>query len=130
MVGRVSAHGLTAGWQYCAVYIDRTEGERLVQLSRRRLPSHDWQHAVFTDHVQTEDDGHNVVCIGICHQDGSLHISWDLHSSQFNYRRSRVDLVTEPESADWSVNSFGPVLHELPGLAQDMSEVGRQGGAL
>ena len=95
-----------------------------MQLSRRRLPSHDWESIVFTDHVQTEDDGHNVICIGISHDDGSFHVSWDLHSSQFNYRRSLVDLVLDPDNARWAVESFGPVLHALPGLKQDMSEVG------
>jgi len=116
---------LMIGWQYCAVYIDHVEGERRVQLSRRQLPSGDWESIVFDDHTQTSDDGHNVICFGICHQDGSMHISWDLHSSVFNYRRSLVDLVSEPDSAAWSTMSFGPVEHELPGLKQDMSEVSR-----
>lgn len=111
-------------WQYCAVYIDHIEGERHVQLSRRRLPAYDWESIVFTDHRQTEDDGHNVICIGVCHEDGSLHMSWDLHSSQFNYRRSLVDLVSDPEHAPWTIEAFGPVGHNLPGLDQDMSEVG------
>jgi hypothetical protein len=114
---------LMAGWQYCGVYIDRTEGERQVQLSRRTLPSGQWESIVFADHVQTSDDGHNVICLGISHEDGSIHISWDLHSSTFNYRRSRRDLVSDPENATWSVDSFGPVEHALPGLSQDMSEV-------
>lgn len=105
------------------MYIDRETGVRQVQLSRRKLPSGSWESLVFEDHKQTEDDGHNVICIGISHQDGTLHISWDLHSSQFNYRSSRVGLVSQPESADWSVQSFGPVRHDLPGLAEDLSEV-------
>jgi hypothetical protein len=111
------------GWQYCGVYIDHVEGERRVQLSRRQLPSGRWESIVFDDHTQTSDDGHNVICFGICHQDGSMHISWDLHSSVFNYRRSLVDLVSQPESAVWATESFGPVEHDLPGLKQDMSEV-------
>jgi hypothetical protein len=99
------------------------KGERRVQLSRRQLPTGPWQSIVFDDHTQVEDDGHNVICFGICHQDGSIHISWDLHSSVFNYRRSLVDLVSDPGSALWSTDSFGPVEHALPGLHQDMSEV-------
>jgi hypothetical protein len=114
---------LISGWQYCGVYIDHVEGQRRVQLSRRQLPSGNWESIVFDDHTQTSDDGHNVICFGICHQDGSMHISWDLHSSVFNYRRSIVDLVSKPESAVWSTESFGPVEHDLPGLKQDMSEV-------
>lgn len=78
---------------------------------------------MFDDHIQESDDGHNVICIGICHQDGSFHISWDLHSSRFNYRQSKMDLVSQPDLADWSVNSFGPVLHQLPGLDQNLDEV-------
>lgn len=121
---RFSTHAsLTAGWQYCAVYIDHVIGERRVQLSRRRLPAGPWESIVFEDHTQVEDDGHNVICIGICHQDGSLHMSWDLHSSVFNYRRSLRDLTSDPASALWSTDSFGPVEHDLPGLKQDMSEV-------
>jgi hypothetical protein len=116
---------LTPGWQYCAVYIDHVKGERRVQLSRRMLPTGTWESIVFADHTQIEDDGHNVICIGICHEDGSLHISWDLHSSVFNYRRSLRDLTSDPASAVWSTASFGPVEHNLPGLQQDMSEVSR-----
>lgn len=52
-------------------------------------------------------------------------MSWDLHSSQFNYRQSRQDLVTDPESATWDISSFGPVLHEVPGLQQSLAEVRR-----
>jgi hypothetical protein len=116
---------LTLDWQYCALYIDHVEGQRHVQLSRRRVPSLEWDSIVFTDYTQIEDDGHNVICIGISHEDGSFHLSWDLHSSQFNYRRSLVDLVSDPEHARWAIESFGPVLHALPGLEQDMSEVSR-----
>ena len=123
MVRFPSHASLTAGWQYCAVYIDHVVGERRVQLSRRRLPDGPWELIVFEDHSQVEDDGHNVICIGICHQDGSLHMSWDLHSSVFNYRRSLRDLTSDPASALWSTDSFGPVEHDLPGLKQDMSEV-------
>lgn len=114
---------LMTGWQYCGVYVDHVEGQRRVQLSRRKLSRGQWESIVFTDHTQVEDDGHNVICFGICHQDGSMHISWDLHSSTFNYRQSRVDLVSDPDSAVWSTESFGPVEHELPGLQQDMTEV-------
>lgn len=78
---------------------------------------------MFDDYTQIEDDGHNVICIGICHDDGSIHISWDLHSSQFNYRQSICDLVNGPGSANWGVESFGPVLHALPGLEQSLHEV-------
>jgi hypothetical protein len=114
---------LTSGWQYCAVYIDHVEGERRVKLSRRELPSGLWESFIFDDHTQTSDDGHNVICIGICHQDGSFHMSWDLHSSVFNYRRSTRDVVSDPKVANWSAASFGPIEHALPGLQQDLSEV-------
>lgn len=94
-----------------------------MQLSRRQLPHGRWHSIVFDDYVQESDDGHNVVCIGISHGDGSFHISWDLHSSRFNYRTSRVDLVTNPSDASWRVESFGPILHRLPGLEQNLDEV-------
>jgi hypothetical protein len=114
---------LTSGWQYCAVYIDKTIGFRQVQLSRRRLPDGPWDSIVFEDYLQESDDGHNVICFGISHDDGSIHISWDLHSSQFNYRRSIKDLVSDPEHASWEVDSFGPVLHALPDLGLSLDEV-------
>lgn len=94
-----------------------------MQLSRRRLPDGPWEPIVFDDYLQKEDDGHNVICIGISDDDGSIHISWDLHSSQFNYRKSVNDLVSDPTSAKWDVHSFGPVLHALPGLNQSLDEV-------
>lgn len=80
---------------------------------------------MFDDYEQKEDDGHNVICIGISHDDGSFHISWDLHSSQFNYRHTIQDLVSDPELAKWGAESFGEILHALPGLDQSLDEVSR-----
>lgn len=70
-------------WQYAVFYssLDRdlTPEPLYVHLARRRLPYGPWETIVFQDYPQTTDDGHNTVQIGICHDDGTIHLSYDHH---------------------------------------------------
>ncbi len=50
-----------------------------MHLSRRKLPSIRWETLVFDDYVQTTDDPHNTVQMGICAGDGTIHLSYDHH---------------------------------------------------
>lgn len=71
------------GWQYAVFYSSvapSSDSEPLyVHLGRRRLPGGPWETIVFEDYPQTTDDGHNTVQIGICHGDGTIHLSYDHH---------------------------------------------------
>ncbi|SCZ98209.1 BZ3500_MvSof-1268-A1-R1_Chr3-2g06222 [Microbotryum saponariae] len=104
------------GWQYAAFYLDNRPGVRHVCLARRQLPSGAWDIITFTDYDQTEDDGHNVISLGICAADGSIHFSFDAHDTPLHYRHSLVDLTTDAANSHWRTESFSKVLDCLPGL--------------
>lgn len=57
-----------------------------------------------------------TISLGFCPGDGTIHLSWDLHDTPLVYRRSTVDLTSDPERALWSPESFTGVLCNLPGL--------------
>ncbi|ORY58348.1 hypothetical protein BCR35DRAFT_295883 [Leucosporidium creatinivorum] len=104
------------GWQYVAYYQDTVPGIRHVHLGRRKLPQGDWQVFSFGDYEQTEDDGHNIISLGICEADGTLHLSWDAHDTPLRYRHSLRDLISDPDTAFWHPTSFSAPLNYLPGL--------------
>jgi hypothetical protein len=119
-------------------------GVRHACLGRRDLskPRSIWEVLEFEDYDQHEDDGHNVssrpryfcslrfrfaylplrhassqtISLGICSSDGSIHFSFDNHDTPLVYRRSLVDLTTNPREAAWSTSSFSEALNVLPGL--------------
>ncbi|KAK7936099.1 hypothetical protein PG985_001594 [Apiospora marii] len=113
------------GWQYACFYSTRRfESDRqeplYVHLSRRKLPSGQWESLVFHDYPQTTDDGHNTVQLGICPGDGTIHLSYDHHCDQLRYRHSIPTLATNPESFSWSAHYFTPTLPHLPGLESSL----------
>lgn len=59
-----------------------------------------------------------IISLGICSTDGSIHFSFDNHDTPLVYRRSLGDLTTNPEGASWSTSSFSAVLNVLPGLEE------------
>ncbi|ORY35811.1 hypothetical protein BCR39DRAFT_512311 [Naematelia encephala] len=112
-------------WQYVAIYLDASPGVRHIYLGRRRLtPSQPaWTWIEFTDYNQTEDDGHNVVSLGLCQADGSLHLVFDLHDSPIRYRHSVPGIASDPDRARWDPSSFSSVLDVLPGLDSMLDEL-------
>lgn len=99
------------GWQYAAFW----DQSGYANLSRRQLPSGGWQNLRLTDYRTTSTDSHNVICIGISPQDGTIHLAFDMHSNQFKYRRSATGTATSPASANWSAGGFGAVQNSLAG---------------
>jgi putative BNR repeat neuraminidase len=87
-----------------------------VNVSRRQLPAGAWQNLRLTDYVTTSTDSHNTISIGICAQDGSVHLAFDTHSSVLRYRRSAAGVAT---GATWSAADFGPVVTSLTGAAMN-----------
>jgi hypothetical protein len=98
------------GWQY-VVYYNRYLH---VCLARRQLPSGAWQKIEFTDYtLSTTTDAHNVVTMGICPNNGTIHLSFDHHGQQLKYRVSQTGVATNPGSITWSTALFGPVRNHL-----------------
>lgn len=100
------------GWQYVTYY----NGSHRACLSRRQLPSGSWEEITFTDYTLTGNsliDAHCVVTVGICPNDGTIHLSFDHHGGTLNYRVSEPGVATNPGSVTWSTARFGSVRHYL-----------------
>lgn len=95
--------------QYVAYY----DGKRRVCLARRQLPEGDWQILRFPDYDFRSNDAHNTISMGICPQDGTIHLAFDHHVHPLHYRLSRPDVATNPQDVTWTPDLFGPVTSEL-----------------
>lgn len=98
------------GWQYVAYY----NNNRRVCLSRRALPDGPWQTITFTDyrfsyHRSMDNDAHNVVTLGICPKDGTIHLAFDHHNSPLHYRISQPGVASNPEDITWQASLFSSV---------------------
>jgi hypothetical protein len=103
------------GYQYAAFW----DQNGYVNISRRKTPSGAWQNVRLTDYVTTSTDSHNTISIGISAQDGSIHLAFDMHSSQLRYRRSAAGTASSPDTATWSTAAFGAVVTSLDGGAMN-----------
>ena len=97
------------GYQY-AIYYDH---DRQLCVGRRKLPAAPWEVIRFTDYKITNNDTHNVAVLGICENDGTIHLTWDHHVSDLHYRRSKVGAANNPESTPWTTDLFGPITKVL-----------------
>jgi hypothetical protein len=95
-------------WQYVVYY----NGAHHVCLARRHLPSGSWEKIEFTDYTlptASLTDAHCVVTMGICPNDGTIHLSFDHHGTPLKYRVSAAGVATDPNSIVWSTARFGSV---------------------
>lgn len=93
------------GWQYICYWNAACQ----VALSRRKLPNGPWQELNLTDYTTTSahiNDNHYNVAMGICPNDGTIHLAFDHHGDVLHYRLSKPGLATNPDAADWSAASF------------------------
>ncbi|QDV44059.1 hypothetical protein Enr13x_39200 [Stieleria neptunia] len=103
------------GHQY-ATYVDAS---RRICIGRRELPSSPWEIIRFDDHRFESNDSHNTSVIGICDKDGSIHMAFDHHATQLNYRVSKLGVAHAPESTPWTADLFGPITHTLGSVTTD-----------
>jgi len=93
------------GYQYTAWY-DTVGTSQFVWLARRTVTNTSvgaWEtyltDSEFLNGDETSWDAHNVISIGICPVDGTLHLSWDHHNNTLKYRRSVAGLCTTNKAA-------------------------------
>ncbi|WP_455585556.1 BNR-4 repeat-containing protein [Bacteroides sp.] len=89
------------GYQY-TVYYNQT---RNVCIARRKLPVGRWQEVVLP-YKNAVDDAHNVISMGICEKDGSIHLAYDHHNSDLHYCYSIAGSANDPEHMPWETGSF------------------------
>ena len=97
------------GWQYVAYY----NGDRYVCVARRELPAGGWETVELTDYYFSSSDGHNIISMGICPNNGTIHLAFDHHVSPLHYRVSDPNVATNPEAITWDDSLFGPVRQYL-----------------
>jgi hypothetical protein len=97
------------GYQYIVHY----NNERRVCISRRKLPNGKWNTMTFLDYHFKSNDSHNCISMGICPNDGTIHLAFDHHVDTLHYRVSKKGLANNPETMAWDASAFGPIISEL-----------------
>ena len=97
------------GYQYVGYY----DEERHVCIARRSLPDGTWSIIRFMDYLFEENDAHNTISLGICPNDGTIHVAFDMHARELHYRVSEKGIANHPDKIIWSTSLFGPVTDEL-----------------
>lgn len=102
---------------------------RYITIARRLLPSHptqttgQWEFLTLKDYLQTADDGHNTISLGVCAGDGTVHVAFDAHCDGLRYRVSKpvAHPHTHTEMVKWDEagTGFSRVLDNLPGLSRE-----------
>lgn len=103
------------GYQYAAYY----DHQRHVCIGRRKLPNGNWNVIRFDDHEINSNDAHNTVVVGICHKDGTIHLAFDHHATQLNYRVSEPGVANDPDSAKWDAGLFGDIQHSIGSITPE-----------
>ena len=93
------------GYQYITFW----NKAKQVCLSRKKLPDGKWETIALSGYTSPYDlgDNHYNISFGICKNDGTIHVAFDHHNDPLHYRMSNVDLINDPDNANWSPESFG-----------------------
>lgn len=97
------------GYQYVTYF----NADRRLCVGRRKLPDGPWDVFAFEDHFFQSNDSHNAAVLGICEKDGTVHLAFDHHADQLNYRVSQLGVAHKPEQHPWEADLFGEVQHTL-----------------
>ncbi len=97
------------GYQYVGYF----NSDHRLCMARRPLTQQAWEKLVFTDYLKTSTDNHNGIAIGISAVDGIIHIAFDHHVNNLNYKVSVPDLANNPQAFDWNPDLFSPIQNYL-----------------
>ena len=61
------------GYQYVGYY----NSKRHVCVARRKLPTGSWEIIELRDYYFSSNDAHNTISLGICPNDGTIHLAFD-----------------------------------------------------
>ena len=94
------------GYQYLTFW-DKSAN---LSIARKRLPEGEWEIIRFADYRVSPNrvaDNHYTISMGICENDGTIHIAFDHHNDPLHYKKSGPGLANKPEEMDWTQSSFG-----------------------
>lgn len=83
-----------------------------VCISRKKMPEGTWEPLELPDYTTSSghlSDGHYDISLGICENDGTMHLAFDHHGNTLHYRMSVPGIANNPDSADWLPASFKAV---------------------
>lgn len=86
-----------------------------VCIARKEFPDGKWDELVLTDYTSSHDlsDNHYNISMGICENDGTIHLAFDHHNDALKYRVSVGGLANSYEVVEWTEASFGAVRNYL-----------------
>jgi hypothetical protein len=92
------------GYQY-VTYWNRN---KRVCMARKKMPVGNWEELELTGYTSPHDlsDNHYNISFGICANDGTIHLAFDLHNDALNYRVSIPGLAND-HTLPWTAASFG-----------------------
>jgi hypothetical protein len=116
------------GYQYTAWY-DTVGTSQFIWLARRAVTNASvgaWEtfltDSEFLNGDESSWDAHNVIALGICPADGTLHLSWDHHNHTLKYRRSIAGLCTTNKAA-WGPGMLNAQQNWLVASGQTITDV-------
>lgn len=86
-----------------------------VCVARRAIPEGKWQEVELPGYSVSQthfDDNHYNISMGICENDGTIHLSYDHHNDLLRYRASVAGLANDT-TIPWSAESFGAHTNNL-----------------
>ncbi len=104
------------GFQY-AVYYNLN---RNVCIARRKMPVGAWEEVVLP-YRNSIDDAHNVISMGICHNDGSIHMAYDHHNDPLHYTYSVKGSANDPENMPWEAATFVATTNIMDAAVPDVT---------
>lgn len=99
-------------------YVVYVNSDRQICVGRRELPTGDWEVIRFDDYAFEGFNSHDTSVIGVCANDGTIHLAFDHHREDLNYRVSKPGVATHPENHPWDASLFLPVTDELVPLGK------------
>ncbi|NDW19148.1 hypothetical protein D0T53_09515 [Dysgonomonas sp. 216] len=103
-------------YQY-TVYYNST---RNVCIARRKMPLGQWEEIVLP-YQNSENDAHNVISMGICANDGSIHLSYDHHNHPLHYCYSLEGSANDPENMPWQAGNFSQTTDVMDTQVKDVT---------
>ncbi len=97
------------GYQYCSFYHTLSNNQRVIMVGRRYMCSSYWQFLTIDNYNQTVNNLHNVISMGICKVDGTIHLAFDHHNTTLNYAVSKIGVANNPTDYTWDSSVFYPI---------------------
>ncbi len=104
------------GYQYTVYY----NSNHNVCIARRKMPVGQWEEIVLP-YKNKADDAHNVISMGICANDGSIHLSYDHHNDPLHYCYSIQGSANDPENMIWDASSFSETTNIMDAEVVDVT---------